>query len=62
MIKSPCINVCKFNDKMICYGCFRHIDEIDIWDKLNDNEKLKILEISKNRKIKQVGDNYYGFP
>jgi predicted Fe-S protein YdhL (DUF1289 family) len=49
MIKSPCNNICKLNNKNICIGCKRSLDEIASWSKLTDVDKLKILEEIKNR-------------
>ena len=62
MVKSPCINTCSLNDDMICIGCYRHIDEIDSWDKLSDDKKIEIKEELIKRRKKYKGDDYYGFP
>jgi len=48
MIESPCIKICTLDDDHICLGCRRTIDEISAWPKLNDEEKLKILERIEN--------------
>lgn len=43
-IKSPCINVCKLDEFMVCIGCKRHIDEIAEWTKMSNWEKQLILD------------------
>lgn len=62
MVKSPCINVCKLNENQICVGCYRSLDEIDEWSNLNDKEKIKIIEKTKERRNEIRGTDYYGFP
>ena len=49
-ITSPCINVCVTDpDTDLCYGCSRTSKEIKEWSKYNDEEQLKVIEISRNR-------------
>ena len=47
-ITSPCINVCVTDpDTDLCYGCSRTSKEIKEWSKYNDEEQLKVVEISR---------------
>lgn len=62
MVKSPCINVCKLNEKKICVGCYRSLDEIDNWNQLKDDEKIMVNELSKRRRNEIRGTDYYGYP
>lgn len=62
MVKSPCINVCKLNEKQICIGCYRSLDEIDNWNQLKDDEKIMVNELAKKRRNEIKGTDYYGFP
>ena len=49
-ITSPCINVCVTDpDNDLCYGCSRTTKEIKEWSKYNDEEQLRVIEISRNR-------------
>ena len=49
-ITSPCINVCVTDPNTdLCYGCSRTTKEIKEWSKYNDEEQLKVIEISRNR-------------
>jgi predicted Fe-S protein YdhL (DUF1289 family) len=49
-VTSPCTNVCQLDKNKVCIGCFRTIDEIANWTKYDDNEKLRIIELIKQRK------------
>ena len=44
MIASPCINICAMNPQTgLCAGCYRTIDEITAWARLDDPCRLDIL-------------------
>ncbi|MBS1189941.1 MAG: hypothetical protein H6R10_1733 [Rhodocyclaceae bacterium] len=51
MLPSPCINVCKMDEKSgLCLGCFRTLDEIAGWSAASDAVRLDILaRIAKRR-------------
>jgi uncharacterized protein len=51
MIASPCINVCKMDERTgLCSGCLRTIDEIARWSSIVDSRRLGILAaIAKRR-------------
>tara|TARA_B100000965_G_C19596512_1_gene760495 strand:+ start:382 stop:576 length:195 start_codon:yes stop_codon:yes gene_type:complete len=49
--KSPCINICSIDKKTgLCLGCYRTLNEIALWAKLDDIEKNKIIFQLNNRK------------
>jgi len=48
---SPCIRNCCLDDRDMCFGCHRTLDEIVGWSTSNDKEKKKILHQCKLRKI-----------
>lgn len=50
-ISSPCVRNCCLDEKDICLGCGRSMDEILQWSNADDKEKLKILVASKKRKM-----------
>tara|TARA_B100002052_G_C15823551_1_gene571768 strand:- start:57 stop:236 length:180 start_codon:yes stop_codon:yes gene_type:complete len=51
MINSPCKQICKIDIKSgLCQGCNRNLDEIKNWFRLNDSEKIEILEKIKKRR------------
>ncbi|WP_284206447.1 DUF1289 domain-containing protein [Thalassotalea eurytherma] len=51
---SPCINNCCLNEKDICMGCYRHIDEICQWRTLTNEQKQKVTAKIVSRKLGAV--------
>jgi predicted Fe-S protein YdhL (DUF1289 family) len=49
-IESPCVGQCRLDDKDMCVGCFRMMDEILSWGQVDDKQKQKILIHCKTRK------------
>ena len=49
-IPSPCIRNCCLDEKDICLGCFRHLDEIIGWQERSNDEKKFILECCGSRR------------
>jgi len=44
-IESPCVDICKFDDKTgFCLGCTRTRDECKSWKKMKDKHRRKIIE------------------
>jgi len=56
MIESPCIRQCCLDDKDICVGCFRHIDEICGWASFNESDKQAVLDLCEQRKTLKEAD------
>ena len=50
-IPSPCVRNCCLNEKDVCLGCFRHLDEITRWTEADDVERCLILEKATARKV-----------
>ena len=46
---SPCIGNCCLDDKDICLGCQRHIDEITGWHSAGTTERRAILNRCEKR-------------
>jgi len=42
-LDSPCVNVCKVEDK-VCIGCGRTLEEIAHWTSLTNEERQEINE------------------
>ena len=53
-ITSPCIRNCCLDDRDICLGCLRSLDEICRWSSLDNPMRLQILMAVAERK-KQRG-------
>jgi len=47
---SPCVRNCCLNDDNICLGCFRSIDEIMQWSKIDEAEKQRIIKLCHTRR------------
>ena len=44
-IASPCINVCRMDEKAgFCVGCFRTLEEIAFWGRASDALRARILQ------------------
>lgn len=44
MTASPCINVCRMDNKSgLCVGCFRTLDEIADWSRADEAARQAIL-------------------
>ncbi len=51
MIASPCINLCQMDPASgLCRGCFRTLDEIAGWSRLDDAGRLAILAAVAGRR------------
>jgi len=53
-IQSPCVRNCCLDDKDMCLGCFRVIDEILIWGQADDKQKREILILCGSRKKNSI--------
>jgi predicted Fe-S protein YdhL (DUF1289 family) len=41
---SPCINVCTLDVATgLCQGCFRTLEEISLWSRVSNDQRLDIL-------------------
>jgi predicted Fe-S protein YdhL (DUF1289 family) len=50
MTPSPCINVCKMDAASgLCTGCYRTIDEITRWTRLDEAGRQQVLEAVTRR-------------
>ena len=49
-LPSPCVSICKLNKLTgFCEGCFRTENEIALWPSMNDDERLSLLPILRER-------------
>ncbi|WP_171099883.1 DUF1289 domain-containing protein [Ruegeria sp. HKCCD7255] len=50
-VESPCIQICVVHPtERICTGCYRTIDEITRWSKMDSSERAKIMQDLPDRK------------
>ena len=52
---SPCIQVCRIDPMLkLCVGCGRTMDEIGRWSRLNDSQRLHVMDQLQAR-IEKLG-------
>jgi len=50
---SPCINVCRMDEATgWCAGCLRTLDEIALWSRLSDADKLAVWDDLAQRRLR----------
>lgn len=49
-IPSPCLGVCKTDNRGYCLGCLRSRDERFHWQNLTDGQKLEVIRLCKRRR------------
>ncbi len=42
-VKSPCRLVCRLDQRGMCVGCFRMLDEIANWEIMSNEERFDVL-------------------
>ena len=58
-IKNPCIHVCTKDEKGICLGCYRSLEEIRAWYNCSDEQKQEILTTADTRRAEYDKHDYY---
>ncbi len=59
-IPSPCISVCQYDSKGICFGCRRTIDEAGNWSRYTNEEKeIIVKELSLRRNVEGEEPNVF---
>ena len=49
-VQSPCIQICVVHpEERICTGCYRTIDEITQWSKMDPEDRTRIMDELPNR-------------
>ncbi len=49
-IKKPCIRQCCLDEKDVCMGCYRTLDDMRVWHKSTDIQKLDMLRRASEKK------------
>ena len=50
-VESPCVRICVVHPtEQICTGCYRTLDEIARWSRMDSNERAEIMEALPARK------------
>ncbi len=48
-VRNPCVRLCTLDDRDICMGCHRSLEEICAWHGMSDDERLGVLERARER-------------
>lgn len=55
-IESPCISICELDATTdLCVGCYRTRDEIALWGRASNTEKLMVLDQIHVRRVEAGG-------
>ncbi len=49
-VASPCNRHCCLNDKDVCMGCYRTLDEILKWTQFSNEQKRQVIKQCEARK------------
>lgn len=61
-VATPCIKVCFVDGKSgLCLGCFRTLNEIARWQRLETDERAKIMEELPSRRSRIDPEKLTGF-
>jgi len=59
LISSPCIAVCVMNTETgLCKGCYRTLDEIENWPKLDGDAKRAVIQNAAARKPSRASGSF----
>jgi predicted Fe-S protein YdhL (DUF1289 family) len=48
-VLSPCIGICSLDDAGLCLGCRRSAAEIAAWTRMDDDQRLQLIELLSSR-------------
>ncbi|HZX25129.1 MAG TPA: DUF1289 domain-containing protein [Woeseiaceae bacterium] len=46
---SPCVNICTLDERDVCTGCLRTLDEIGAWSTLSPEEQWRVVDALAGR-------------
>ena len=52
-VASPCVRNCCLDERDVCLGCGRSLDEIRVWSESDDAGRLRILERAAARRAER---------
>ena len=47
---SPCLNICTLDEQGVCRGCYRTLDEIAGWTRMNAGEQWEVVRRAAGRR------------
>ena len=59
-VASPCVSVCVMDDALgLCVGCFRTLDEIASWSRLDDERRRAVIALLPARAQRAFAESPY---
>lgn len=59
-VKSPCISVCQYDSKGVCFGCRRTLEEAGKWSTYSNEKKEEIIkDIHKRQNVSGETPNVF---
>ena len=52
-VLSPCVGICSLDAEGLCEGCHRTSAEIAHWSQMNDDERLRLMDVVLPRREAQ---------
>lgn len=49
-VVSPCVSLCCLDERDVCMGCFRHLEEITGWHSMSDVQKRELIVVLEQRR------------
>ena len=62
-IDSPCTKVCTLHPRVpVCTGCGRNLSEIERWSRLTTHERLRLMDVVRDRLATLRANNWQVSP
>lgn len=49
-VPSPCVRLCTLDDRDLCVGCYRTLEEIKHWGAMDADGRRAVLELAARRR------------
>lgn len=59
-VPSPCIRLCTLDEREVCVGCYRTLDDIRLWRDLDPAGRLAVLDAADRRRAAAAGTGMSG--
>lgn len=59
-VPSPCIRLCTLDEREVCVGCYRTLNDIMVWRDLDPAGRLAVLDAADRRRAAAAGTGISG--
>ncbi len=59
-VQSPCIRLCTLDEREVCVGCCRTLNDIMVWRDLDPAGRLAVLDAADRRRAAAAGTGISG--